>query len=143
MSDRIAGVLLTAIALGYVILASGFTTGFGDPLGPAMFPRLIGIPAVLLAATLVLWPGSAPDWADGPRLARQVGALATLLGYALILEGLGFVPATFLLVFLMALLMGAKPIPGALLGAVASPALFILFDQLLGLPLPLLGSWFG
>ncbi|WP_340109756.1 tripartite tricarboxylate transporter TctB family protein [Pikeienuella sp. HZG-20] len=141
MSDRVAGLILFVISGVYVWLAGGYTAGFGDPLGPAAFPRIIGVPAMALSALLVIWPGPEPEWARGGRLLRQGAALAVLLGYALLLEPLGFVLSTLLAIAALALLMRAPPRAALLSGAAVAPALWLLFDRVLGLPLPLAGSW--
>ena len=143
MSDRIAGVVLTALALGYVLLAGNYEAGFGDPLGPSMLPRIVGVPAMLLAATLIVWPGHGAEWAKGRRLLLQFAAVATLIAYALLLERVGFLAATVALLCVMALYMGARPGPALALGVVGSPLLYALFDKALDLPLPLLGTFFA
>ncbi|OSP53676.1 tripartite tricarboxylate transporter TctB family protein [Pseudoruegeria sp. SK021] len=139
MSDRLAGMAILAVSLVYLWAAGGYEAGFGDPLGPAAFPRIIGIPAAVISILLIIWPGRDPQWAGGRRLIRQIAALATLIGYALLLEPLGFVPSTFLAVGGLALLMGARLVPALLTAATIAPALYILFDRVMGLPLPLLG----
>ena len=74
-------------------------------------------------------------------LARQAAALALLVGYAVLLEPVGFVPTTFAALLGLSLLMGARPLQGLLTAAIAAPVLYLLFDRLMGLPLPLLGRW--
>lgn len=143
MSDRLAGLAFFLLATGYVWLSAGYTTSFGDPLGPAIFPRIIGIPAILLSLSLVIWPRHNATWAGPAGLARQAIAIAILLAYALLLEPVGFVPMTFIAVFGLALLMGAPTLNGLLVAALAAPGLYLLFDRLMGLPLPLLGTWFS
>ncbi|MBC9247413.1 tripartite tricarboxylate transporter TctB family protein [Paracoccus sp. 11-3] len=141
MSDRLAGFAFFLLATGYVWLSAGYTTSFGDPLGPAIFPRIIGIPAILLSLSLVIWPRHNATWAGPAGLMRQGVAVAILLAYALLLEPVGFVPMTFIAVLGLGLLMGAPPLPGLLVAVVAAPGLYLLFDRLMGLPLPLLGTW--
>lgn len=143
MTDRLAGLFFFLLATGYVWLSAGYTAGFGDPLGPAIFPRVIGIPAILLGLSLMIWPQHSADWAGSAGLIRQATAIALLLGYALLLEPLGFVPTSFAAILGLGLLMGAPPVGGFLTAALAAPGLYILFDRLMGLPLPLLGTWFG
>lgn len=143
MSDRVAGLILLVLSGIYVWLAGGYRAGFGDPLGPAAFPRIVGIPAMALSLLLIIWPGTEPDWARDSRLLRQGAALAALLGYAFLLEPLGFVLSTFIAVAALSLLMRASPRAAILSGAGIAPALWLLFDRLLGLPLPLAGSWLG
>lgn len=143
MSDRLAGFAFFLLATGYVWLSAGYTTSFGDPLGPAIFPRIIGFPAILLSLSLVIWPRHNATWAGPAGLLRQAIAIAILLAYALLLEPVGFVPMTFIAVFGLALLMGAPTLRGLLVAALAAPGLYLLFDRLMGLPLPLLGTWFS
>jgi putative tricarboxylic transport membrane protein len=143
VTDRLAGFCFFLLAAGYVWLSAGYTAGFGDPLGPAIFPRVIGIPAILLGLSLMLWPRHNAHWAGRMGLLRQGTAIVLLLGYALLLEPLGFVPSTFTAILGLGLLMGAPPAMGLLTAALAAPGLYLLFDRLMGLPLPLLGTWFG
>lgn len=143
MSDRLAGFAFFLLATGYVWLSAGYTTSFGDPLGPAIFPRIIGFPAILLSLSLVIWPRHNATWTGPAGLLRQAIAIAILLAYALLLEPVGFVPMTFIAVFGLALLMGAPTLRGLLVAALAAPGLYLLFDRLMGLPLPLLGTWFS
>lgn len=91
----------------------------------------------------MIWPRHNADWAGPAGLLRQAAALGLLLGYALLLEPLGFVPSTFAAVLGLGLLMGAPPIRGFLTAGIAAPGLYILFDRLMGLPLPMIGTWFG
>lgn len=139
MTDRLAGLVLLVISVAYLWASGGYQAGFGDPLGPAAFPRMIGIPAVILSLLLIIWPSHSADWATGARLVKQIAALAVLIGYALLLEPLGFVPSTFLAVGGLALLMGAGAAPALITAACIAPTLYVLFDRLMGLPLPLLG----
>jgi putative tricarboxylic transport membrane protein len=143
VTDRLAGLCFFLLAAGYVWLSTGYTAGFGDPLGPAIFPRVIGIPAILLGLSLIIWPRHNAYWAGSTGLLRQAAALGLLLGYALLLEPAGFVPTTFAAVLGLGLLMGAPPIRGLLTAGIAAPGLYILFDRLMGLPLPMIGTWFG
>ena len=143
MTDRLAGICFFLLAAGYVWLSAGYTAGFGDPLGPAIFPRVIGIPAILLGLSLMIWPRHNAIWAGPAGLLRQAAALGLLLGYALLLEPVGFVPSTFAAVLGLGLLMGAPPVRGLLTAGIAAPGLYLLFDRLMGLPLPMFGTWFG
>lgn len=143
MTDRLAGLFFFVLAAGYLWLSAGYVAGFGDPLGPAVFPRVIGIPAAILGLSLAIWPSHNATWAGRVGLLRQVAAMGLLLGYALLLEPLGFVPASFAAILGLSLLMGAPPLRGFLTAALAAPGLYLLFDRLMGLPLPLIGGMLG
>lgn len=142
MTDRLAGTFFFLLAAGYVWLSAGYTAGFGDPLGPAIFPRVIGIPMMVLGLTLAIWPRHSASWSDAAGLLRQAATIGLLLAYALLLEPLGFVPSSFGAILGLSLMMGAPPIKGLLTAAIAAPGLYLLFDRVMGLPLPLIGTWF-
>lgn len=137
MSDRIAGLIFLALSIWYGWTAGNYEASFGDPLGPAVFPQILAIPAALLSLYLVLRPDPDPEWVLGRPALRQVATLLVLLGYAFLLEDLGFVLATALGATLLGRLLGAGWGRSAMSGVVMSVALFVIFDNLLGLPLPL------
>lgn len=143
MSDRIVGVLLFLLAVGYGLQARGFESGFvSDPLGPSAFPLLL---AVLLAPSsiyLIVRPDRGADWPRGRALLHQVFTVAVLIGYAFVLVPVGFIPATFIALTVIAVQLGTRYLPAAAMGAVASVGLYALFDLALGLPLPM-GTVFG
>lgn len=143
MTDRLAGLAFVLLATGYVWLSAGYTAGFGDPLGPAIFPRVVGIPAIILGLSLAIWPRHTAIWAGPAGLARQAAAVALLIFYALMLEPLGFVATSFVSILGLGLLMGATALAGVVTAGLAAPGLYVLFDRLMGLPLPLVGTWFG
>jgi len=143
MSLRLAGVAIFMIAALYTWYGSGYTASFGDVLGPGIFTIIVGVPTMILSASLVVFPGGDVTWPEGRGWARQAAALATLLGYASLLVPLGFPLATFGLIALLGMALGGKPLKSLGLGVVMSLFLWVLFDQVLGLPLAFLGSIFN
>jgi putative tricarboxylic transport membrane protein len=147
--DQIAGA--AGVTLGALLGVLGWRLGFGawNNPGPGMMAVLTGLFIALLSATLwivTLRRTGHPDgmgaspWASahwGPVLAT----LGALLAYAALLDTLGYVVATFLL--LVVLLRVLEPpawsstVIAALLIAVASHA---LFARLLQVQLPR-ASW--
>ena len=136
MSDRIAGVLLLAVAVWYGLTAGDYKAGFSDPLGPAVFPQLLSVPLGLLSLYLIVRPDPEPDWVGGWALARQGAAVVTLVAFALALEPVGFLAATAVAVLILARLLGASWLQGAGVGVGLAVVLFLAFDKVLGLPLP-------
>ncbi len=143
MSVRILGVAVFVIAALYTYYADSYTINFGDVLGPSVFPVIIGIPMMILSASLVVFPSGQVDWPAPRRMWRQAAALAVLVGYTMVLRPLGFPLATFALIAFIGLILGGAMWKATLLGAIMAPALWALFDQVLGLPLDFLGSLFG
>lgn len=136
MSDRIAGVLLALFAAWYGWEAGEYQIEFGDPLGPSVFPRLLAVPIGLLGLYLAVRPDPDPDWPIGRRLLSQAATLVALVAYALLLMPLGFILATAALAGVLAALLGARPARAAATGVATSLGCYVLFDWLLGIPLP-------
>ncbi len=120
-----------------------------DPLGPRAMPTLVGGLLILLGMLLVLryvrpalryWRGGAPR-EHLPRLLRVAGLVALLIAFALLLPLLGFVLCSALLFAGAALLLDAPPKWQLILyGWILAAAVFLIFDRLIGLSLPV-GPW--
>ena len=143
MSVRLLGVAVLMVAALYAWVGRGYSAPFGDVLGPSVFPVLVGVPAMLLAASLVVFPSGTVAWPPPGRIARQAIGLAVLVAYAWLLKPLGFPIATFGLIAGLAVALGGPVLQSVALGAAMSVGLWVLFDQVLGLPLALLGNWLG
>ena len=136
VSDRLTGLVLLALAVAYGVTAGGYHALIGDPLGPAVFPIVLAIPLGLLSLYLIIRPDREPAWPRGRALIKQVLALVAFVAYAYLLEPLGFLLSTFLAVVVLGSLLGARPWQAGAAGAAIALVLFVLFDTLLGLPLP-------
>jgi len=143
MSDRITGVLLLALAVAFGWHARSFRTNFmTDPLGPQAWPIMLAVFLALLSLYLIVRPERRADWPHSVVLFRQIVLIVALVLYAVVLERLGFLASTVVIVGFMAMLLGARWWQAGLTGVLSSALLFLLFNNLLGLPLPL-GSLFG
>lgn len=139
--DRIWGIVILVFGGAYLIEGIRIPpAAFGDPLGPQIFPTILGVAMAACGAFLVI----KPECRRGePILVRrsfiQVLVLcALLLLYAISLSWLGYVLATFLLVWMGALIMGERSfIRGLTISAVFSAGVFFLFTRVLTIPLPL------
>ncbi|MGB8621938.1 MAG: tripartite tricarboxylate transporter TctB family protein [Paracoccaceae bacterium] len=136
MTDRIVGLAFLALSVWYGVTAGNYEASFGDPLGPAAFPMIIAVPAAVMSVAMILRPDPDPAFARGWPLARQLTSLAVLLGYALLLERLGFPLATMLATALLARLIGARWKQAVVSAVAIAFSLYFAFDHLLGLPLP-------
>jgi putative tricarboxylic transport membrane protein len=136
VSDRLTGLALLALALAYGVTAGGYKAMIGDPLGPAVFPIVLAIPLGLLSLYLIARPDREPVWPKRRALLKQLLAIIAFVAYACLLEPLGFVVSTFLAVVLLGWLLGARLHQAGAAGVGIAVVLFVLFDTLLGLPLP-------
>ena len=136
VSDRLTGLALLALAVAYGVTAGGYQAMIGDPLGPAVFPIALAIPLGALSLYLIVRPDAEPDWPRGRTLLNQGLALVAFVAYAYLLEPLGFLVSTFLAVMVLGWLLGARLWQAGAAGVAIAVVLFVLFDSLLGLPLP-------
>ena len=136
MSDRLTGLVLLALAVAYGVTAGGYQAMIGDPLGPAVFPTALAIALGLLSLYLIVRPDLEPAWPRGRALLKQVLTLVAFVAYAYLLEPLGFLVSTFLAVVVLGWLLGARLWQAGAAGVAIAIVLFVLFDTLLGLPLP-------
>lgn len=137
MTDRLVGVLLIAVAAGYAWIARGYEAGFfSDPVGPRVFPYLIGGLLGLSGLWLVIRPDPNPAWLPSSRWLSFVLVLVSLVIYAYLLVPLGFIVSTFLEMSLLSLLFGARWWQATGSALLFSLAVYFLFTEALGVTLP-------
>jgi putative tricarboxylic transport membrane protein len=151
--DSLIGVLLLVFAIALYWHTRSFPSISGDPVGPALFPRIIaaGMAAcsvILIATGLLRNKGAAwvevPDWFRAP---RQIAGFAIVVGGLLVfyffLDRLGFLVCAPLLLAALLFVLRVRlwAIPVVAIGA----SLFIhaIFYKGLGVPLPwgVLAPW--
>lgn len=142
-SDIAVATILLALA-GYIFLA-GSALPFGTLRVPqtAFFPK--GLAALLAILSLVLL-AQAFARTEAPLDSNKIGAagwirigatLATLAGFAIVLERLGFLLTTFLLMICLLRAIEAQSWGKVIAVALATSLItYGLFSRLLGVPLP-------
>ena len=143
--DILAGFIYVAIAVGALWIATEYKVGRAGRMGPGYFPNAIAggllVLGILSIGRGMLRPGEAAG-----HLAIKPLALITiaLAAFGLLLHRAGFVIALpALLVISAAASQHFRFEPKIAAGLVAFAALcVVVFVKLLGLPMPLLGSWF-
>ncbi|WP_339487652.1 tripartite tricarboxylate transporter TctB family protein [Pseudomonas sp. EL_65y_Pfl2_R95] len=128
--------LLLCISLAFV--AWGFQAPFAyDPVGPRAYPLLLLALMGAGSLWLVIKPGLMEQQLHIPTMKRSAMCVLVLLAYALTFEPLGFVLSTTVAVFLLGLLFTGRPVPCLISAVLMGILLFVLFDYLLDVPLPL------
>ncbi|MEV7526924.1 tripartite tricarboxylate transporter TctB family protein [Agrococcus sediminis] len=129
--------LLGAVGVAAIVLSIGYGLGTGSLPGPGLWPFIAAV--VLLGATVVVAiTDSLDDYESwGTSSVRTLIALASLVVFAALFTLLGFTVPAMLLMLLWLRMFGdmrwRTAVPLAVGGAVA---LFLLFDVVLGVPLP-------
>ena len=143
--DFWSGVIFLAAGLASVGFARSYAMGTTMRMGPGYFPAVLGGLLALIGITLIVRALLQAGVPVG-RLAysRLALIMASNVLFALLLRRLGLAGALILLVVVSAYASKRFRWPVALGLAVGLAAgSSILFVRLLGLPIPILGTWLG
>jgi putative tricarboxylic transport membrane protein len=138
-TDIVAGIVLILIGTGAIIGAIGLRIGTPTEPQPGFFPFLSGV-AILVLSLIILvqgWLGRKESGTRFGEIWRPAMLIAVLILFVGLLEPLGYVIASAIVVVLALLIMGIKSWRVLLVVGLAFPiGTFILFDRLLGIGLP-------
>lgn len=131
------------LALVMVVVGWDYQAPFSyEPVGPRAFPLLMlsllsaGLVYLLIKPTPIHRDENEPEM--DKHSMRKVGlCVALLLAFALLFEPLGFIPSSALAGACLARLYQASWRSGLIAGLGLSVGLYLLFDKLLDVPLPL------
>jgi putative tricarboxylic transport membrane protein len=143
MTDRVVGILILLLSLGYAVEASRMQVGFlSDPLGPRPFPYIIAVLVGTSSLWLIFKPDPNPTWPPRGFWLPLGLVLLSLVAYAYLVVPLGFILTTTLEMTLLSLLFGARWWQGLLGALTFTLAVYFLFTEGLGVTLPV-GRIFG
>lgn len=107
-ADRVLGIAMVLLAAIYLVATSRMPpVTLGDPLGPAVFPYVVGSLMALTGAVLAVAPArqmpagteEATSMPSGREIAGVVGILCWTAVYYLVFDQVGYVPATLVYLF--------------------------------------------
>lgn len=136
--DRVSALVCLLLAVAVGVEAYRLNPGrLGSP-GPGLTPLLYSLALGMLALILFFRAGRPAPWFPVLLQWRPVlSILAVLMIYGLLIEWLGYLVCTFLVMVLL-LRMGKVGWPGALLSAgLATGVIHLLFVRWLAVPLPI------
>jgi putative tricarboxylic transport membrane protein len=140
LADRIGGILLGTLGLAVVVAAMRLPSIPGQPIGPAVFPTVIGVVLGVLGLALLIAPQPS---ADQPRQGRDISGLLRMLSPVVILilgyfamEPVGFLLTGIAIIFFCGLLLRGAIISSLMLGVVMTVLIYSVFSGLLRVPLP-------
>ena len=143
--DFWAGIMFLAISLATVVIAQDYPMGTAGRMGPGFFPSILGwVLAAISAITLI-----GAFTAHGEPLERfaikdMVLILGAVLLFAFLVRGAGLVFAIPVLILVSAFGSTKFRWKSALaLAFGAAGFCILLFVKALGLPIPIVGPWFG
>lgn len=141
--QRIFAAVLLLACIGLALMAWPYQAAFSyEPVGPRAFPLLmIGLMGLALLYMLFR-PTPIVHSDDDPQLDREtlqkIGiCIVLLLVFAGTFEPLGFILASILTGVPMARLYGGRWVPSVVIISLMAIGLYLLFDKLMDVPLPL------
>ncbi len=138
MFDRIFAATWLLLCSVLAVVAWGFLPPFAyEPVGPRAYPLLLLALMGAGALWILIKPDTSRQHLGAHKTRRAAFCILTLLAYALLFEPMGFVLSTALAAFALGLLFGGRPRNCAIAGALLGASLYVLFDRLLDVPLPL------
>jgi putative tricarboxylic transport membrane protein len=136
--DRVGGVIVALIGIAVAVEARTFTVGFlTDPLGPKVLPYLVAALLVAGGMSLIVKPDRDGDWPDAPTWRRAGAAVLAFVLYAALLPLFGFLGSTWACLVALGWLFGGPWKWNAVLAAIFTVTLYLVFSVLLGLTLPI------
>jgi putative tricarboxylic transport membrane protein len=145
LNDAVVGVVLLVLAAAVWAAVQDFPNIPGQNVGPALFPTLIAAGLAGTGSILVVnglksrgegWIGLA-SWTRSPRLLfRAFLIVAALLFYVLAAPSLGFFISGTLILLVLFVAFGARPLAGAAIALLATWIIQEGFVGLLRVPLP-------
>ncbi len=136
-AERIGAIFATLVGAGYFYEAVAMPdVSIGDPLGPRLFPMLLGACMTLLGVSLVLKPAEREESSFG--LSSRSWGLVFLLGlYGYGIPIGGYPLCTFLFLAVGSRILGERSwLRGVTISATMSALIFLLFTKVLDIPLP-------
>lgn len=143
--DFWSGIMFLAISLATIIIARDYPMGTAGRMGPGFFPTVLGwVLAVISVITLI---GSLMTKGEPlERLAYKdmVLILGSVLLFGFLVRGAGLVCAIPVLILVSAFASAKFRWPATVALALGATVFCVLlFVKALGLPLPVVGPWFG
>ncbi|OON62833.1 small permease of tripartite tricarboxylate transporter [Massilia sp. KIM] len=143
--DFWTGIIFLFFGLAAVIIGQDYEMGTAGRMGPAYFPTVLGGLLSIIGAIGVIRSFLRPGEAIGRfHIKELVLILAAVMLFGFLVRTAGLVPAAVILIMVSAF-ASPKFHLGKTIALAAGLALFavVLFVKLLGLPMPIFGSWFG
>ena len=148
MANRLLAAAIFVLSGVYMYAASQLPTlEIGDPLGPKVFPYIIGVLGMLAAGWLLIETAAqskqdlgkpkAVSAYERPHPVAVIAVLAWMLAFYLVLEPLGFILGCFLfLLGLMAYFNRGRWVTNLLVSALFPLGVYFGFTKVLGISLP-------
>lgn len=144
LSNIISAVIGIAVGVTAILLTTGFRQFVNVPIGPEVFPRIMATGLIVCSVALLIFNLVKKDTDAAPPLSlrdhgiqRMLIIVGLVLAYYLLLEIVGYLILSPILLFLSMLVMGYRKYRSMIIISLGmTVAVFLLFWQLLVIELP-------
>ena len=143
--DFWTGTIYIFFGLSAILIARDYGMGTAVKMGPAYFPTVLGGLLAVIGAVAMIRSFIKPGAAVGSFAFKGlVLVTASVLLFGFIVRGAGLAVALPLLAIISALAsVNFRWLPTLIMAAGLTVFCVLVFLQGLGIPLPIIGSWFG
>lgn len=143
--DFWTGIIFLGFGLAAIYIGQDYNMGQAAKMGPGYFPTVLGAILAVIGGIAVLRSFIVHgEPVGGINIKGLVLVLASVLLFGFLMRGGGMALAVFVGVMVSALASGKyRFFPTVILAIGAVIFCVVLFVELLGLPIPIFGSWFG
>ena len=143
--DFWSGIVFLLFGLSAIVIGQDYEMGSAGRMGPAYFPSVLGGLLSLVGAASLIRSFFRQGEPIGRLYWRELAlVLVAVLLFGFLVRDAGLIPATLVLIMISSY-AGQKFNLAKSIALAIGAALFAvgLFVKLLGLPMPMLGPWFG
>lgn len=143
--DLWTGVLFIAVGLAAIYFIRGHQIGTAMRMGPAYFPTMLGLLQVLIGIAVIVRALVRPGLPLGRFALTKIAlVLGAIVLFGLLLRGMGLIIAIIVIVVLSAYASrNFRWATAAVLAVGIAICSAIIFVLLLGIPIPMIGTWIG
>lgn len=145
MADRIFAAIWLALTVAYAFAARDYVAPYSyEPIGPRAFPLLLSVISAVCSIWLLVRPDRFAETLYGlppGGLLKALVLAVALVAYGVVFEWLGFPLSTFLVTMVIGRLFRGEWIRILVAGAGLGVGLYVLFDRLLDVTVPLGSIW--
>jgi len=146
VNDAIIGLLLIAASIAVFIATLSFPEFPGQRYGPSLFPQVLSTAMLICGVLLVIhgWRNRTEEhwlvlesWTKEPwRLGSFALVIAAVLVYIFASDTVGFIPVAAVILGVLFLWLGTRPVTATITAIVATFAIHWFFATMLRVPLP-------
>lgn len=146
VSDLASGLIVAGIGVVIMVQSTKFPTAAGIPIGPSVYPGVIGAVLALLGTALAIRSlmqrqalplAELPPWLrPGRPLVAVMAIPVAITAYALLAPQAGFLATSLGVLFGLLLAFGVRLTVSATVAVLVSAFLYVMFRILMRVPLP-------